>query len=331
MKNHFSVINGLIVFLFFILPFGCMGQVEDSESNRAKFDFHDDSARISLRAAVIDEPYNLSNEAISLLADRMNQVCTRHGLASSAANNRFQIVAYINYIDMDAINNGTPFFRCEMDISFYIIDYANKQMYASTIHESPYKGMGKSKNEAYKAAIRKIRRDDEIFVEFLAEGKQKILSYYDSQCDFIMARAKSLAEQNQFDEAFRILAEVPPVSKGCYEKALTNGSSIYKSYQREKCFEFLSKAEIDGSLLKDYESAAKYLKSIPPSSECYERLKEHLDYLVSRKFVDEEITREHDLKIAEAKLQAEKLRYEASMDKAGDYRQVKADYSQVVN
>jgi hypothetical protein len=50
----------------------------------------------------------------------------------------------------------------------------------------------------------------------LDEGKNKIINYYSTQCDFILKQVNTLTEQYHFDEAIYNLMLVPEICKDCY-------------------------------------------------------------------------------------------------------------------
>ncbi|MEO1610629.1 MAG: HlyD family efflux transporter periplasmic adaptor subunit, partial [Pseudomonadota bacterium] len=108
--------------------------------------------------------------------------------------------------------------------------------------KSPFVGTGRSRNEAANQAAKSIRVSDPIYRNFLNDSKEKILSYYHNECDFIMAEAKKLASQDSFEQAFSLLDQVPRVSKECYKKALDVSAGIYKSRLEYDCEGYLSKA-----------------------------------------------------------------------------------------
>jgi predicted Rdx family selenoprotein len=90
------------------------------------------------------------------------------------------------------------------------------------------KGVGTNENKSMIDAIKNINPKNKEISAFLEEGKNKIISYYTTQCDFIIKDGETLAKQQKFDEAIYKLALVPEACKECYFKCLDNLTSIYQ-------------------------------------------------------------------------------------------------------
>ena len=93
--------------------------------------------------------------------------------------------------------------------------------------------MGVSEDKAFLSAIRKINPRHKQIQNLLQNGKQKIMEYYNSQCDFIQKEASTQSDSRNFDEAVFILSQVPKITKDCYDSSMDLSLDITK-----KKFEF---------------------------------------------------------------------------------------------
>ncbi|MBR1792479.1 MAG: hypothetical protein IJ764_02420, partial [Bacteroidales bacterium] len=106
----------------------------------------------------------------------------------------------------------------------------------------------------------------------VSKGKRKIIAYYEAQSSTIIATARSLAAQHQYEEAFYLLAGIPSECSSAYGKALTAGNEIFAQYTDYCCQINLAKARTLWAAEQNSSGAAKageYLSTIYPEAACY--------------------------------------------------------------
>jgi hypothetical protein len=74
-----------------------------------------------------------------------------------------------------------------MDVTFYIADAVMKTVFSTT--NLTAKGVGSNENKAYINGISNITFNAPQFQDFIEKGKQNIVEYYNSKCDFIIKEA----------------------------------------------------------------------------------------------------------------------------------------------
>ena len=85
-------------------------------------------------------------------------------------------------------------------------------------------------------AIKNINPKMGQFKGFIEKGKEKIIEYYNSQCDVIIKGAQALAGQRKYEEAIFNLSAVPDVCRECYDRCMDLSVEIYKQYEDYSCW-----------------------------------------------------------------------------------------------
>jgi tetratricopeptide (TPR) repeat protein len=130
------------------------------------------------------------------------------------------------------------------------------------------KGSGKTKEIALTNAISQIPVTDKAFVTFVSEGKQKIIAYYEENCDNIVKKADTYIKMQQYEQALGLLMSVPEEVPACYDKILSKSVETFVDYQNQHCAELLQQAKAKMAA-QYYEEALEILAKIDPSSNCY--------------------------------------------------------------
>lgn len=230
----------------------------------------EDMGRIVLAAYVPQQVDKMSDAARTMLTNKLSQIVTANGMGGSAMNERFIITANIVTLTKDLTATAPPMTALGLEVTFYIGDGIDGTKFASKSVQ--VKGVGTNETKAYIEAIKQIKTNDPSYASFIEEGKQKIIKYYETKCDFIIKDAKSLAGQNQLEEAIYKLSSVPDVCKTCYDKCLAAIAPIYKQKIDRDCKLKLAEATNTWNASQDAaaaESAGAILSSIEPQAACY--------------------------------------------------------------
>ncbi len=257
MKNTILTISAVAA-----LGFGSMAQNNAGKS--------DDAGRITLAAYVPAQVDKMGEAARNMLTNKLNQIVSQNGLGGSAANERFIITANIVTVSKDITPTAPPMTALNLDITLYIGDGIEGTKFASKTIS--VKGVGSNETKAYIEGIKMIKTNDPSYAAFLDEGKNKIMKYYNTKCDFIIKDAQSLATQNQQDEAIYKLTSVPDVCKECFEKCIAAVAPIYKQKIDRECKLKLAEATNLWNANQDVNSAnscGDILSSVEPSSACF--------------------------------------------------------------
>lgn len=203
------------------------------------------------------------------LTNKLSQVITSNGLGGSPFNSRFIISANVTVNTKDILPGPPPMYAYNLDITLYIGDgYEGTQFASQTIS---VKGVGTNETKAYNAGLKNIKTDSPEIKAFIEKGKQKIIQYYKDNCDLIIKKANSLADQDQYEEAIFMLSAVPSACQECYVKTMNAIKPIYQKQIDKDCKEKLQKATGVWNASQDMaaaEEAGAILASINPDAAC---------------------------------------------------------------
>ena len=186
----------------------------------------DDIGRIALTPIVVDESA-VPSYAQKVLSGKLKDVVTRNGLGSTTSSPRFVITASVNLLNKEITPTAPPMTCVELATTFYIGDAISGELF-STYTFNSVKAVGTNDQRAYLAAIKQLKTGAHELNAFVEEGKRKIVEYYNSQIDFLLAEAKALSDQEKYDEAMALLATVPNVCKDAYTKAMGQIQVVYQ-------------------------------------------------------------------------------------------------------
>lgn len=255
MKTHFNL--SIIALLFFTFTF-----------SQNDFGKSDDQARIVLNTFISDGVLESTPNARKLFITKLSQITSRNGLGGSSANknNRFIISGDLNVLTKDILPTAPPKYAVTIEANLAVGDGIDGKSFASEFIE--FKGVGVSEDKAFIAAIRKINPRHKMVKELLENGKQRIIEYYNSQCDFLAKEASTLSELREFDKAVFTLSQVPKAVKGCYDSSMDLAVEITKKKFEFECQTKISEAQ---SLIAsgNYSEASTLLGFYSKDMDCY--------------------------------------------------------------
>ena len=275
----------------------------------------DDYSRISLDVLIPSQVENIPDYAKSLLENKLTQAVTKKGMAGAGVNPRFLLTGKMDLISKDIISSMPVMEAYTFEVSLYIVDFIDKDIVSSTSFSA--KGAGTNSNKAYINAIRTINFRNAKVDRFLDDGKRKIIEYYNSRCDFIIANAKALAAQKQFENALNTLTSIPQVSKECYLKAIEEIGPIYQDFADYNCQILINVASANWAAQPNSNGAqlaGAVLSQIDPDSQCYSDSRRLIDKMEQKVLKDENRDWEFIQKTLDNEVMLESLRIRAWRD-----------------
>ena len=275
----------------------------------------DDYDRITLDVFIPDQVANIPAHAKSLIINKLTQAVTEKGMGGAGVSPRFLVTANMELLTKDITPTVPPMEAYTFEVYLYIVDFVDKNIVSSTSFTT--KGAGNNSNRAYTNALRTLNLKNSAVDRFLDEGKRKIIEYYNSRCDFVIARAKSLAAQNQFADALNTLSSIPEVCKDCYMKALDEIGPIYQDFIDHDCqimvnvasAVWASQPNSDGAM-----AAGAVLAAIDPDSRCYGESRSLISKMEQKVLKDENRDWSFMEKVYENEVMLESLRIKAFRD-----------------
>lgn len=207
---------------------------------------------------------DLSSVGLTRLQHKIEQIATANGVATYS-DGTFVMYPVLDVFEVRTVENGLKNItvtKAEMVLSVIQISSGMKINSVSTT----LSGSGFNRSEALTNAISGIDIQSSVYKNFLSESKERIYSYYETNCTKLLQNAEALAAQQQYEAALAQLACFP-ASLPSYAKVVAVMTDIYKRYQNVRCEQLIQQAK--GCIaLKDYTGAVEYLVEIDPESQC---------------------------------------------------------------
>ena len=228
-----------------------------------------DENRIMLTSWVPPTIEGMPRIARKNLTNKLKQVVTKNGLGGSPFNTRFIISANVSVMSKDILPGPPPMHAYNLQITLYIGDGIEGTVFAS--ESISVKGVGTNENKAYISALKRISPKNADVQAFVKTGKEKIIQYYKENCDLIIKKANTMADQNQYEQAIFTLTGIPSACEECYVKAMNAIKPIYQKQIDRDCKQKLQKATGIWNGSQDMaaaEEAGAMLASIDPDASC---------------------------------------------------------------
>jgi hypothetical protein len=279
----------------------------------------DDFGRIILNTYLADNN-SIPTEAKKTLETKLNQITTINGMGGSAVNPRFIITAVLNVETKDIIPGPPQLIAQNIDVTLFVGDAITNTVFSNTVVS--IKGVGTNENKSLIDAIKNINPKNKDITAFLEEGKNKIISYYTTQCDFIIKDAETLAKQEKYDEAIYKLALVPEVCKDCYFKTSEIVGILFQQKNDTDCKAKLAKAKLLWSGQQNQnkaEEVIEILSEVHPNANCFTDVSNFAKQIEAKLKVDEKARFKLALKKYNDKIALEKQQINAYKEIAVEY------------
>lgn len=254
-----------------IVAFGlflCAGTMFAQNSTKA------DYSKLELAAWVPDQADGMPAAAKKNLENKLQQILIQNGMACSPGDTRFIISANVSVLTKDITATAPPMQAYTLNVVLYIGDGIEGKSYSS--YSTNVSGVGENETKAYMNAMKNIKTTDPAYQAFVDKGKQKIVDYYETQCDLIIKEANQLATTRQYDQAIWKLTGVPTFCTSCWDKCMTALAPIYKQKIDYDCEMKTADATRIWNADQSWEGAdraGKILKTIDPKAACYKDAK----------------------------------------------------------
>jgi hypothetical protein len=279
-----------------IISFYCFFFLNNFVKAQNTFDKSDDSQRISLGIYIPNQGEEIPEIAKPFLSDKIDRFITTYSISGSNRNQRFIIVPVISILNKEITSSAPSLTVISLQTSLFLGDGIEGVKFSVISFSS--KGVGQNETKAYIDAIKQINIDNPKIKAFIEEGKRKIIEYYNSRCDFNLARANALSNQNNFDEAIYLLSSIPEITKDCFESSMSAIVPIFQKSIDFQCSKSLLNAKNIWNSNQDLYSAslvAKELAKIDPNSACFSDVQVFTNSIAKRVF--ELDKREWDFKL----------------------------------
>lgn len=223
---------------------------------------------ISVYAVEDVEPFPQGAKA--LVENKLTQLLTRNGVAGMNYLGQFILTVTTTPLDKDVIAGPPAKIAEKMELNFYIVDAYAQTIFSST--SITLRGLGETENKCYMDALSRIPLQSPQLAQFVNEGKQKIITYYNHEAANIIKRAQALAKQKQYEEALSLVSLIPQQCDH-YDEAIAASLEIYQQYLDNECNIHLAAARREWAAAQNALGAAaagEYLAKILPDAGCYD-------------------------------------------------------------
>ncbi len=233
-----------------------------------------DRERLALTVWVPDNEGIIPPAAANVLENKLMQIATQNGITGSTDLLRFVFTANIDVLTKDITATAPVMQAFTLSVNMYIADGIDGKSFSS--YSTTVKGVGENETKAYLSALKNLKTNNPAYQSFIEEGKSKIIAYFNAQCDFIIKKAKTLADMNQFDEAIWNLSSIPDVCPECWNKANIAAKMIFKQKIDFECKDKINMANNCWNAGQSWDAANQagaILSTIDPNSACVNEIK----------------------------------------------------------
>lgn len=226
-----------------------------------------DEQRVALTAVV--EADGIPATAQKQLINKMNQIAAKNGCAATA-NSRFVITCTVDELTKDITATVPAMHAYTLGVTFFVGDGVEGRLFSSTTVEA--KGVGQTPDKAYISALKSVKVSDPAIKAMVDKGKQEIVTYYNANCELIIAEAKAMAARHEYTQALAALTGIPNVCVECYQKALDESVAAYQAWSDEECNAAMLKAK-NAWASRDAKGASEALAEVPADGVCNDQVK----------------------------------------------------------
>lgn len=193
---------------------------------------------------------NISDEASSILYNRLNQAVTLNGIGSTDNSNKFLLVPSVTVLSIEPTTTAPINYVAEVEITMFLVDNSKKLLMSQETLVK--KGVADNERKAVLEAIKSIKARDPKIKKMITIGKDRIIEYYNTECETVVKTINAYIECGMYDKALSELNAIPQIdgNTGCYDNTLNILSKISQE-QQNAANESISKEVPDVSWIND--------------------------------------------------------------------------------
>ena len=174
---------------------------------------------------------NISNEAATLLYNRLNQAVSLNGIGSTDNSNKFLMVPSVVVTSIEPTTTAPVNYVAEIEVTLFLVDNSKKLVMSQETLVK--KGVGENETKAILEAIKSIKARDPKLKKLITIGKDRIIEYYNTECETVVKTINAYLECGMVDKALNELNAIPQIdgNTGCYDNTLNILSKISQEQQ----------------------------------------------------------------------------------------------------
>lgn len=222
-----------------------------------------------IRIQLEEEFSNVPAAATHALYNSLNRLAVANGLTTESLTSQFVLTVHCDVLDKSNLPGPPVSTVYNLGVTFYIADtYAQKKFATAYVRLD---GVGTGEVKSYINAFSRINANSTELLSLINTGKKKMLDYYDSQYEYIIAEAERQAALNNYEEALMIVLSIPLCSRGG-EMAQSYGLKLYTEHLDRLNLYLLNQARALWAMGQNQAAAVKtcaMLAQIEPDASCY--------------------------------------------------------------
>lgn len=182
---------------------------------------------ITLAVLVPPSIDGLTDASVAQLKNKITAIVTNNGLASDDQDKEFTIYPKFDingFQETSATMQKIVVANCTLNL--FIKQTSTKTIFKQCIKQ--IQGTGYTKDEAVANAVNQISPDAATYQNFIAAGKEKIVAYFQQNCQLYLTNAQREIAQGHYDEANKILAVIPQETGQCYDEGQQKTLEIFE-------------------------------------------------------------------------------------------------------
>jgi hypothetical protein len=203
------------------------------------------------------------------LEAKLSTALARLGIVAADYDAQFFIVGRFDDAYNDITSGSSQKVAVKTTLTLSIGDAINQKVFATESFD--LKGVGSTDEQAYTKALNSISSSNQNLLNFIQQGKERIIEYYDANYSVFLTKARNAMAARNYDEALYYSTSIPSCCVG-YKEACNLTSQIYTDNMNYIAQNLLAQARAAWAESPDAEGARKayiYLSQIDPSSSSY--------------------------------------------------------------
>lgn len=175
---------------------------------------------------------NISDEASSILYNRLNQAVTLNGIGSTDNSNKFLLVPSVTVLSIEPTATVPINYVAEIEITMFIVDNSKKLLMSQETLVK--KGVADNERKAVTEAVKSIKARDPKLKKMITIGKNRIIEYYNTECETVVKTINAYIDCGMYEEALNELNAIPQIddNTGCYDNTLNILNKISQEQQK---------------------------------------------------------------------------------------------------
>lgn len=289
-------------------------------------------AQINITPFLPEDIHNQYPDAAKILEGKMNNIISSNGIKSEMGESRFILTGNWVTETKDIVGGAPTQIAYTLNINLYIGDGEEGTKYISETFR--VKGVGSTEEKAHLAAIRNLQGNSTKMSEFVKKGKERIISYYESNKAKLHANIRSLITKQDYDEAIYQLCLIP-MECSYYLEAQAQIDDVYQRIIDNKSERIFTEAKAIWASAQTADGANRVIElvsQIDPNASCFTSVQKFISNVTSKiNLINERAYADYQKKLAHSqemeKLNLEVQREQNRLNAEVAQTQIKADAS----